>query len=103
MLLALSGPSRPPVTGDKPARLVILLHGRGSDGNDLLDLQRFWGRLIPEAEFIAPNAPFPSNVAPSGYQWVTTQDRRPDAVLAGVRGIAPSLNAFIDEELQKRG
>ena len=68
MLMVLSGPSRPPVSGDKAARLVILLHGRGSDGNDLLDLQRFWGQLVPEAEFISPNAPFPSDVVPRGYQ-----------------------------------
>ncbi len=45
MLMALSGPSRPPVAGGKAARFVILLHGRGADGDDLLDLQRFWGRL----------------------------------------------------------
>jgi phospholipase/carboxylesterase len=103
MLMALSGPSRPPVAGDKPGRLVILLHGRGSDGEDLLDLQRFWGRLVPQAEFISPNAPFPSEMAPRGYQWLSTRDRDPDSVLAGVRATAPSLDAFIDEELQKRG
>ena len=61
MLMALSGPSRPPVAGDKAARFVILLHGRGADGDDLLDLQRFWGRLVPEVEFISPNEPFPSS------------------------------------------
>ena len=73
MLMALSGPSRPPVAGDKPAHLVILLHGRGANGDDLLDLQRFWDRLVPEAEFISPNAPFPNDMAPgatsgSGYK-----------------------------------
>lgn len=103
MLIALSGPSRSPVGGDKPARLVILLHGRGANGNDLLDLQRFWGKLVPEAEFISPNAPFPADMMPGGYQWFTLQDRSPDSVLAGVRAIAPSLDAFIDGELQKRG
>jgi phospholipase/carboxylesterase len=103
MLMALSGPSRPPVAGARAARLVILLHGRGSDGNDLLDLQRFWGKLVPEAEFISPNAPFPCDMAAGGYQWLGVQDRSPDSVLAGVRATAPSLDAFIDEELQKRG
>ena len=103
MLMALSGPSRPPVSGDKPARLVILLHGRGSNGEDLLDLQRFWGRIVPEAEFISPNAPFPSDVATGGYQWFRTQDRSPDSTLAALCATAPSLDAFIDEELQKRG
>jgi phospholipase/carboxylesterase len=103
MLTALSGPSRPPVAGGAPHRLVILLHGRGADGNDLLDLQRFWGRLVPEAEFISPNAPFPSDMAPGGYQWFRVQDRSPASVMAGVRATAPSLDAFIDDELQKRG
>jgi phospholipase/carboxylesterase len=103
MLMALSGPSRAPVGGNKPVRLVILLHGRGSDGEDLLDLQRFWGPLVPEAEFISPNAPLPSEVAPRGHQWFNVQDRNPAAVLTGVRATAPSLDAFISEELQRRG
>lgn len=102
MLMALSGPSRPPVAGDKAARFVILLHGRGADGDDLLDLQRFWGRLVPEVEFISPNEPFPSDMAPRGYQWFRVQDRSPASVLAGVRATTPSLDAFIGEELQKR-
>jgi phospholipase/carboxylesterase len=101
--MTLSGPSRPPVAGAKPARLVILLHGRGSNGEDLLDLQRFWGRLVPEAEFVAPNAPFPSDMNPKGYEWHRAQDRSPASVLAGVRATAPGLDAFIDEELRKRG
>ena len=38
MKLTLSGPSYPPQSGDKPRRLVILLHGLGADGNDLIGL-----------------------------------------------------------------
>jgi phospholipase/carboxylesterase len=103
MLMALSGPSRPPVSGGKPRRLVILLHGLGADGNDLIGLQQYWGRLVPEAEFVSPNAPFPCDMAPWGYQWFSVQDRSPPAVLAGVRAAAPSIDAFIDDELAKRG
>jgi phospholipase/carboxylesterase len=103
MLGQLTGPSRPPLSGDKPRRLVILLHGLGADGNDLIGLQQYWGRVVPDAEFISPNAPFPCDMAPYGYQWFSVQDRTPEAVLAGVRAAAPSLDAFIDEELQKRG
>jgi phospholipase/carboxylesterase len=103
MLMALSGPSRPPVAGGQPRRLVILLHGLGADGEDLIGLQQYWGRLLPEAAFVAPDAPFPCDMAPYGYQWFSVQDRSPPAVLAGVRAAAPSLDAFIDEELQKRG
>ena len=103
MLMALSGPSRPPLAGGKPRRLVILLHGLGADGNDLIGLQQYWGRLVPDAEFISPNAPFPCDMAPYGYQWFSVQDRSPAMVLAAVRAVAPSLDAFIDEELDKRG
>jgi phospholipase/carboxylesterase len=103
MLMTLSGPSRPPLAGGRPSRLVILLHGLGADGNDLIGLQQYWGRLLPEAEFVAPNAPFPCDMAPYGYQWFSVQDRSPPAILAGVRAAAPSLDAFIDEELAKRG
>src|SRR5207247_5129848 len=102
MMLALSGPTRPPVAGGQPRRLVILLHGLGADGNDLIGLQQLWGRVVPEAEFVSPNAPFPCDMAPYGYQWFSSQDRSPEAVLAGVRAAAPVLDAFIDEALKER-
>jgi phospholipase/carboxylesterase len=103
MLMALSGPTRPPLSGGAPRRLVILLHGLGADGNDLIGLQQYWARLVPDAEFVSPNAPFPCDMAPWGYQWFSVQDRSPESLLAGVRAAAPSLNAFIDEALEKRG
>src|SRR5579864_1299784 len=103
MLMALSGPSRPPMAGGPPRRLVILLHGLGADGNDLIGLQQYWGRLVPQAEFLSPNAPFPCDMAPYGYQWYSSQDRSPAAQLAGVRAAAPILDAFIDQALEERG
>ena len=103
MMPRLSGPSRPPAAGGKPRRLVILLHGLGADGNDLIGLAPYWARLLPGAEFLSPNAPFPSDMAPYGYQWFSSQDRSPEAVLGGVRAAAPILDAFIDEALEERG
>jgi phospholipase/carboxylesterase len=103
MLGKLSGPSHPPASGGKLKRLVILLHGLGADGNDLIGLAPYWARLLPEAEFVSPNAPFPCDMAPYGYQWFSAQDRSPAAVLAGVRAAAPMLDAFIDEALAERG
>ena len=103
MNLTLSGPSFPPQSGGKPSRLVILLHGLGADGNDLIGLAPYWAPLLPDAEFLSPNAPFPCDMAPYGYQWFSVQDRSPEARLAGVRAAAPILDAFIDDELQKRG
>ena len=103
MMPALSGPSRPPASGGKPRRLVILLHGLGADGNDLIGLAPYWARLLPTAEFLSPNAPFPCDMAPYGYQWYSSQDRTPEAALAGVRAAAPILDGFIDDALATRG
>src|SRR5579863_2501390 len=96
MPMDLSGPSRAPVAGGRP-------HGLGADGDDLIGLQQYWGRLVPEAEFVAPNAPFPCDTVPFGYQWFSVRDRSPAAALAGVRAAATLLDAFIDNELEKRG
>ena len=97
--MQLSGPSLPPADG-KPARgLVILLHGLGADGNDLIGLAPHWARLLPHVAFVSPNAPFPCDMAPYGNQWFSLQDRTPARVVAGVRAAWPILDGFIDEQL----
>jgi phospholipase/carboxylesterase len=103
MTATLSGPSYPPRSGAKPRRLVILLHGLGADGNDLIGLAPHWASLLPDAEFLSPNAPFPCEMAPYGYQWISIRDPSPEARLAGARAAGAILDAFIDEELQNRG
>jgi phospholipase/carboxylesterase len=103
MLPTLSGPSHPPASGGKPRQLVILLHGLGADGNDLIGLAPVWAPVLPDAEFVAPNAPFPCDMAPYGFQWFSLQDRSPEMLLAGVRAAAPALDAFIDQALAARG
>ena len=42
-------------------------------------------------------------MAPYGRQWFSLQDRRPAAMLAGVRRTAPLVDAFLDEELARYG
>jgi phospholipase/carboxylesterase len=103
MNLTLSGPSFPPQSGGKPNRLVILLHGLGADGNDLIGLAPYWAPLLPDTEFLSPNAPFPCDMAPMGYQWMSAQDPSPEARLAGARAAAAILDDFIDEALETRG
>jgi phospholipase/carboxylesterase len=102
-LLELSGPSQPPAAGGKPRRLVVLLHGYGSDGNDLIGLAPHWARQIPDAEFLSPHAPFPCEGAPFGHQWFSFADRSPAAILAGAKAAAAILDAFLDEALAARG
>ena len=99
----LFGPSGGPASGGAPKQVVILAHGLGADGNDLIGLAPYFAQLLPDALFISPNAPFPCDMGGSGYQWFSYQDRAPEPVLAGVRAAAPILDAFIDRVLTETG
>jgi phospholipase/carboxylesterase len=101
-MFALEGPRFGPAAGGKPQSLVLLLHGLGADGNDLISLAPYWAQILPNTEFISPHAPFPCDMAPYGRQWFSLQDRSPAMILAGVKAAAPILDAFIDAELKKR-
>ncbi len=100
---ALDGPLLAPASGGKAKHLVILLHGLGSDGNDLIGLAPHWAPTLPDAAFASPNAPFPCDMAPYGYQWFSFLDRSASRILAGVQAAAPILDAFIDQELERLG
>lgn len=62
----LKGPSYAP-RGDIK-RAVVLLHGYGSDGQDLISLAPYLAAPLPNTAFFAPNAP-QRTVMGFGYQW----------------------------------
>jgi len=99
----LTGPSLKPASGAKAASLVVLLHGVGADGNDLIGLAPYWAPLLPDTEFLSPDAPFPCDMAPYGRQWFSLADRSPAPIFAGVKKAAPILDRFLDEALAERG
>ncbi|MFQ5764177.1 MAG: alpha/beta hydrolase [Rhodospirillales bacterium] len=99
----LGGPVLQPASGAAPKQLVILLHGVGSDGDDLIGLAPYFQRILPDGLFVAPHAPFAFDMAPFGYQWFSLQDTGPEARLAGTQTAAPILDAFIDVQLAATG
>jgi phospholipase/carboxylesterase len=98
----LLGPSDVP-RGSPVGRIVLLLHGVGADGHDLIGLAPTLRRWLPDAAFHAPDAPYPCDMAPYGRQWFSLQDRRPAALLAGVRRAAPLVDGLIDRLLRHHG
>jgi Phospholipase/Carboxylesterase len=100
--MQLDGPGFAPLFGRKPAYLVVLLHGVAANGNDLISLARAWRKILPKAEFIAPNAPFPCDNAPEARKWFSLQDRAPEKLLAGLREAGAILDRFFDELLAGR-
>jgi phospholipase/carboxylesterase len=96
----LSGPRLPPARG-AATHLVVLCHGYGADGNDLIGLAPHWQRLLPTVAFAAPNAPERCAGAPMGYQWFPISRLDPDEMKKGVESASDLLNAFLDTELAR--
>jgi phospholipase/carboxylesterase len=98
--VAIDGPRLAPASGREARSIVILAHGYGSNGEDLIGLAPYWRDALADTVFVAPNAPESCPDAPGGYQWwpVWNPDRA-----AGVRGAAAVLDAFIDAELARYG
>jgi phospholipase/carboxylesterase len=102
-LRTLDGPMALAAAGGDPTSMVILLHGYGSNGDDLIGLVPYWRDALPHTIFLAPNAPQPCPGAPEGRQWWPLTDLSPRARAAGVRQSAPALNAYIDQQLARYG
>ena len=99
--MALSGPTLAPARG--PAtHLVVLVHGYGADGQDLLGLANHWQGLLPTVAFAAPNAP--TRVPGSaGYQWFPISRIDPHEMQKGVEVAGPQLDEYLDGELARLG
>lgn len=102
MLKITNGKSLQPLSGGAPKRIVMLLHGYGSDGDDLIAMASPWQHLLPDALFLAPNAPQRSGMG-RGYQWWSLNAYSPAALAAGAAGASPAVDAFIDRKLEEYG
>jgi len=83
--------------------LVVFLHGYGANGEDLIAIGQQWRGLMPDAAFVAPNAPEPCGQVAGGRQWfrLTMRDQQERAI--GVVKAAPTLDFFLDAELDRHG
>ena len=92
----------PPASG-KAEYLVVLLHGVGATADSFFPIAQALAPALPNAEFLVPDGFQPFDGAPSGRQWFSirgvTDENRPPRV---EQGAAP-LNAWIDQELSRRG
>ena len=100
---ALSFRSVGPAQGGATDSLVVLLHGYGADGADLIGLAEAWGRAVPRAQFVAPDAPEPCEAAPWGRQWFGLSDLDPARLAEGVSAAVPLVRRFVDERAAAAG
>ena len=97
----LHGPEEAPANGEAPERLVIFLHGLGANGQDLIGLASIFGQVFPDAHFLAPDAPNDCDLAPTGKQWFSLQDPNEENLWEGVTSVAPALDRYIDQQLER--
>lgn len=94
----LKGPRLPPARGN-PTHLVVLCHGYGADGNDLIGLAPHWQRFLPTSAFVAPNGP--ERCQGSGFQWFPLSRLDREEIRRGVESATACLEAFVDAELAR--
>jgi phospholipase/carboxylesterase len=99
----LTGPSLSPAAGGNPRRIIVLLHGYGSNGADLLSLAPYWRSALPDTLFVAPNAPEQVPGYPGGFQWWGLESFDRASLAAGARRAAPVLDAFLDRLIEEHG
>lgn len=93
MTATLSGPMLPPKSGGQPKQLMVILHGYGADGQDLISLGYQWRELWPDMLFVAPNAPDVCEQNPSGYQWFPL---RVDRIAGRIEGVATARPVIVN-------
>ncbi|MDZ4322504.1 MAG: prepilin peptidase, partial [Alphaproteobacteria bacterium] len=95
-----SGPSFGPASGGKPDSIVVLIHGYGANGDDLLSLGKSWASLLPNTLFVAPHGPVACEMNPSGNQWFGLKDWEPLRILKEIQALTPAFNHYLDELLK---
>lgn len=86
--------------------LVILLHGYGADGNDLIGLAGPMSGALADTEFVSPHAPEPCRLSPMGRQWFPISyidGSSEEEMRAGAARAVVALDAFIDAEIERSG
>lgn len=104
--------SLPPASGLKPDSIVVLIHGYGANGKDLLSLGSAWAPLLPNTLFVAPDGVEQSELNPLGNQWFSLGDWNPAQKLtkaqiaqmvSDIQTLTPAFNQYLDELLKTHG
>lgn len=102
MTRMLSGPMLPPHSG-QAKHLLVLLHGYGSDGADLIALGQYWSGMLPDTLFVSPNAPTPCAINPQGFEWFPLQTDRTISRVEGAPAARETIVTFLNDLWKQTG
>ncbi len=80
--------------------LFILLHGYGSDNEDMLSLGLTFRSLLPNTAIVSVNGPWEADKG-GGYQWFSLRTMNLFSILREIKVSYNLLNVFIDEQLKR--
>lgn len=83
--------------------LIVMLHGLGSNGNDLESLIPFLKKKLPDSEFFSPNGIEPCDLFPFGYQWFSLANRDDSAIALELERVAPQIQNMIMQKAESLG
>jgi len=99
----LDGPRLAALSGKRPTGLVVLVHGYGSNGDDLISLAAMIQPSLPNLAFVAPDAPGMLPQMANARQWWPIESFSQVERATGAAAAAPQLDSFLDAELAMTG
>lgn len=88
-------PEIKPTSNVKANKLIVFLHGVGSDGNDLISLVPLIQKTFPDYHFFSPHGHEPYDMASYGRQWFSLKDRTPHVIMNLVKSNAVTVQEII--------
>ena len=91
---------------DRADALLVLVHGYGANGADLIGLADALGPHMPGTAFVAPDAPEACIANPAGLQWFPVpwiDGSDPAAAEDAMARAAADLDAFLTERMVREG
>jgi len=87
-----------PDRAERARRLVIFFHGIRSRGSVMEAIGNSWASVLPDTEFVSPDAPFASNFR--GREWFVVDDQvmRPDRIEAARRAFDDLVSGIVKRE-----
>jgi phospholipase/carboxylesterase len=92
-----------PAASGKTKTLIVLLHGVGSNGDDLFSLAPFLAQSLPDVHFFAPDGIESCDMGPFGYQWFSLQNRDEAMLRSELERVAPKIRALIKNKAEELG
>jgi phospholipase/carboxylesterase len=82
-------------------KLVIFIHGYGSNGEDIGFLINYFKKEIKDGIFLNPNAPFKMTEFDNAYYWFPIDELDEEYLMQKVKDVYPIFEKYIEESLEK--